>query len=224
MTITSTLARAATLLTLAAAAATAQAALLFDGGAPDGLDGRNITNYRTADDFSLAAAASVAGIRFWTIGPASVQPGDITWAVYGSAGGALGALLASGTTAVVPSSIGVPAGGDFETWQIEFPIPALALGAGSYWLELHDGVTLTSEDLTTVGWATTAQVSGSGALQHVLPGLPDTPNVFDRSLAFHLLSRERNEVPAPATPALAGLALLLLGAARRRVTRPAAPR
>lgn len=200
-------------------AAAAQATLVFDGGTPDGVDGRNITNYRTADDFTLANAAVLSGIRFWST---SSELSEVSWAIYAPNGGALGGLIGSGSTAVSPVMLGIPPGGTFEISVIDFSIPALAIGAGSYWLELHDGLTLTQQDLTTTGWATTGKVSGAGALQHTIPEPPEHPNPFDSSLAFQLFDAERvAAVPLPATLPLALLGACGIASARRMKRRAA---
>ncbi len=200
----------------------AGAGLIYSNGVPDNTDASNITTQRSADNFALASGATVGNIRFWW-GPNGGQPlsdfsGTITYAFYEDAGGALGTMINSGTVSGVTST---PTGAFASICGGPPNCPILAAGLnlpsavsfvpGTYWLELHEGDTLTSNDGTSTFWVTSAQTGDRKQSSSLCPGC-GTPSVVGNSeLAFGL----SQAVPEPSTIALVviGLGGLLL---RRR--------
>ncbi len=88
------LAIAAYLLWMGAPAARADS--LFSQGPPNG-NNFDITDYRLADDFSLAQSATVDEIGFWYQAQYQTDLSAVTYAIYADNAGALGTVLQSGT-------------------------------------------------------------------------------------------------------------------------------
>jgi hypothetical protein len=125
-----------------------QAAVVGNNGEPDNVSGRNISPFRSTDDFVLGAAENVVSLRFWW-GPGNDNPvaefnGTNTYAFYQDNAGALGSLITSGTVADLVS---IPTGSTLSICNIPPHCPGqevnvklvapIPLGAGTYWLELH---------------------------------------------------------------------------------------
>jgi hypothetical protein len=186
---------------------TVQADPLFSQGPPNG-NNFDITDYRLADDFSVPANESLDHIGFWYQAQDQSDLAAVTYAVYQDRGGALGALLGSGTINNPNTSYDSLSGLFFG----DFPIAPLAvLGGSTYWLELHAGASLTDTSGFTVSWAAADDNATQIALANYLLNPPDSPvnfSGFDQ-YAFDLGG---TPVPEPALAALIlpGLLLLLL--------------
>ena len=209
----STISRVAWLVPLVVSV-TAVGATIVDNGGPDYAFGLSITTFRAADDFVLAAPATIAGIRFWaaTFTPESSR--TITWAFYTDSGNMLGGLISSGTLS------GVPLQDTGFTLQdpchlcpvslVDLSIAPLLLASGHYWLELHGGVDLTATDPTfDTAWVSTSIVKNFSVKQDQTPTLPNSP--VGRDVAFQLFDAA---VPEPSTWIL--FTIGILGIATRR--------
>jgi hypothetical protein len=123
-----------------------------------------ISSYRHADDFVLAENSPVAAVRFWAIGNssfASAFSGILSWAIFSDNAGVPGVVLVSGTGNMIRvSDTGVPNffGNRYSvTFNLVSPV---SLSANTrYWLEIHEGLTLTTNDGTEILW-----VSGTGSV------------------------------------------------------------
>lgn len=131
----------ATLL-LAIGAAPASAGILYDNGGPS----TGITNawgisfgISTANSFEFLNPATIYDVNFvvWT------YPGDtlnaIDWAILSAPVG--GTTYASGTaTDITQTSLSLPTVDGYNVDTQSFPIPQLALSAGTYWLLLQNAI------------------------------------------------------------------------------------
>ena len=198
------------------------AGLVYDNGTPDLKNGFDMTAFREADDFTLASASTIAGISFWSV-PANGNfagsfDGSVTWAVYNDAAGSPGTLVSSATVNSVPftaTGTDVQGNSNFPVFQLDVTLAApLALSAGTYWLELHEGASLTANDGSPVFWVTSGNgvLKGSSSESALLSALPSSSNASD--LAFQLFDAS---VPEPGSWVLvAGGLLTLLGVSRLR--------
>ncbi len=191
-----------------------RAALIYDNGPlniTSGSTALSITGARTADDFVLASPGTVEAIRFWL--DASSEPnfgGTVSYAIYEDAAGSLGSLIASGqgnpvvnVIALEPSLTDVP--------QLDLTLAApVALPVGSYWLELHEGPTLTTRDGSPVYWLTRSGVTGNARLSSV-PALPSSN--IELELGFQLSG---TAIPEPSGGLLMLSALGVFALLRKR--------
>jgi hypothetical protein len=187
---------------------TASAALVYDNGPlniTNGIGGRNMTSFRDADDFVLGASASISSIRFWlTNGELPAFGGTVTYAVYQDSAGALGTMIASDT--VNPAVSIVTLGVFTLVPQLDVTLTSpLTLGSGTYWLELHEGATLTTNDSSLVFWVRRNGVTSGNAKQDAVPSLPTTSTVDE--MGFQLFDSAGSPVPEPSTGMLGMLAL-----------------
>jgi hypothetical protein len=87
---------------------------------------------------------------------------------------------------------------------------SLAVAAGTYWLELHEGTALNTSDGTAVSWAGFNNATGSSLFSGSLGTAPNVNDVSER--AFLLFDNSLATVPEPASFALigGGLAAMVL--------------
>ena len=79
------------------------AGIIFDNGSPNVTNARDISLFRSADDFTVGAT-TLGSVRFWitTTSPIQTDPqtnfgGSITYAFYNDNAGSIGSLVTSGT-------------------------------------------------------------------------------------------------------------------------------
>jgi hypothetical protein len=202
------------LMAVSLAPVAARATLIHDNGSPVFI-GVNITAVRAADDFTLGSAAIITDVRFFGSVFSGTFPanfsGDVAWQIFNDAGGAVGTSVASGA---VSGLSGVQAG---SFYQVDFALGApVALGAGTYWLELHEGATVSTNDGSTITWSGLSNVAASNGMSSTnLANPPGTDLNFE--LAFQLYDNSPvTGVPEPSTWALAAGPLALLFWRRRR--------
>lgn len=216
------------LLAMLCAGGMAQAGLIFDNGSPNVTNARDISLFRSADDFTVGAV-TVGAVRFWitTTSPIQTDPqtnfsGSITYAIYNDSAGSIGSLITSGTVnGLVSVYSGLThSGSNANINVLDFNLLApLSLSAGTYWLELHEGATLSTSDGTNIGWELANDTSGNAKQGFAVDGLP--VNGVNDELAFQLFDSPSGSVPEPQTVALVGAGLLFsaAGLRHRRNTR-----
>ena len=200
------------------------AAIIHDEGAPNRVNGSNLSSFVTAEQFTLASAATLQGLIFFGSANGNNVPsqfsGTIGFRFLSNDSGAPGTSLALGSD----SSVQLVDNGtqNWGTNEYRFlvnlgPIP---LAAGTYWLALHEGNMGTAFDGTEISWDTTGSAPAGADRQTTsqlsgLSGYSTSPPSL--KLAFQLLDAPAyNAVPEPSTWVLmlsAGGFLLLL---RRR--------
>ena len=209
-------------LTLFAAAAAltaipAGASMLFNQNPPNA-NSINMTDSRVADNFTLFGSAVLDTINFWYQTDVQGTASDLStvaWSIYSNSGGSLGSALYSGTTTAATSFDAVN-NADFAS----FAVPSLALSAGTYWLELHAGSSLTSDNGgLTIWWSSVDGVPSLAALYNTALGLPNTHETFPgfEAMAFQLVGSGVGNVPEPTEFQMltVGLVLLACGKAAR---------
>jgi hypothetical protein len=190
------------------------AGTIVNNGTPDNVNAYNITQYRAADDFTLAGASTAASIQFWiaTINPSDFN-GSITYAFYADNSGALGTQIALGTVSGLTPGAVEGNLGPYIFYPVSFNfVSPVSLAAGTYWLELHEGASLTANDGTATFWAESAQ-SGN-AKQDSNPTLPTTSRNVE--LAFQIFDTAIASTPEPGSMALTSLGIGALVCFARR--------
>ncbi|MEO9468492.1 MAG: hypothetical protein ABJG61_06035, partial [Parasphingorhabdus sp.] len=186
-----------------AATSTVQAATVYDNGGPDGVGGNETTRWFQAEDFSLAADASIvsAGVYLGTFdGTLGVWDGSFEYNIFSDAAGTPGASLASGSVIATTSDSGVATGfGTGNSFLFEFDLnSAFAATAGTtYWFSIHASTDFDRDELY---WVT----SGSNGTSF---GEESDGGTFDNWFnngnehAFYLSDTAVNmgAVPEPAT-------------------------
>jgi hypothetical protein len=206
---------------LAATSAIAPAAVIFANGTPDETkaNSRSISLFRSADDFTLASASTIESIRFWMVATNQSFAGTLSYAFYQDANGALGSVISSESISnVAPQSLGQVPGFIYTTYLVDLNLPSvLNLTAGTYWLELHDGATLTTNNNADVYWAVAANGPGN-ARQSQVPDIPagQTVNALAFSLYGNVSTAPPSTVPEPSTITISLAGLIALGLMRGR--------
>jgi hypothetical protein len=206
------LACAAVLLCGAPAPARA-ATVVFDSGPPNHASANNLGFAWQADDFGLAAGTSISNISFWSVEAAGAYRGSISWAIVSGLGASGGVTLASGTQSMVSrTSLGSVLG--LDEYRNDFSLNApVALGAGTYWLVLHNGSFSNLGDPNEFLWETAAANGTAGGLESFDSGATWSPN--GNQHAFQV-----SAVPEPASVAMLMAGSLLMACLRRRQQRP----
>src|ERR1035438_7333006 len=145
----------------------AHAGLIFDQSPPNtNGNALDMTDFRVADDFTLATVSSVDAINFWFFGQFQTDLSNVTYGIYQNSGGTLGTRLYTGTVAPTTSFDAVN-----NAFFAVVPLSNLLLGAGGYWLELHAGTSFTDTNGTLeIDWANANDNATAKALSNSLAG------------------------------------------------------
>jgi hypothetical protein len=136
------------------------AATVFNNGVPDLVSGTGMTEFRVADNFSLANATDISNIRFFSAqDTVSAYVGNITWAIFSNAAGQPGTSVTSGNTIAAATATGSSTSFGYGIYSLDLPV-AFTLQAGNYWLSLHNGPLSNTTSAGDMTWATTGTGSG----------------------------------------------------------------
>ncbi len=199
----------------------AGAQAVYSGGAPNGWPGYDIfDDFLTADDFQLSQGVSFDALRFWGILPsAPAYTPTIFWQIFLDNGGTPGSLVTQGSGLTTAALRGPSAFSGFDSWQFDLGLGPQTLGAGTYWLALHDGAPGTYTGSSLLWEQTNGGYGGDFAVEFI-PDAQFTTG-WSGNLAFELRD-SATVTPEPATVVFVGTGLLgLLVTARRRRRGPA---
>jgi len=213
------------LLAIAAVIITASAqAAVIGNGPPNQSGGSDMNGLLLADTFTLGSSFDITQIQFWTLQyTPSDYAGSTYWGITGDSSGSPGTVLFSGT----PELTGVATGNtlaDFTEYVYTIPV-SFSLGAGNYWLLLHNGPT-SSIPSTSLYWGWSADTGSSIYQDLSLSGPPPSINAPGSSwvsnsaaLAFQVTgTASTSGVPEPASVLLSGFGLAAAMFARRKMS------
>lgn len=197
------------LLALGLSAGAANATILYSNGmpGPGTIDAWIISaGYGAADSFTLATPSILTGVDYtgWDHHGETILTVD--WAILNGEPGT-GTVLFSGTASVLSTFMFVSYDGH-DIKSDSFALPDIALNAGSYWLELDNGV-------ATNGYKTGWDINGGPSQAWANPfggetmctPVVNSPENGRCSMAFDIVGR----VPEPASLGMLAAGLSLLG-------------
>ena len=190
----------------------AQGATIYNNGLPNQISGVNMSSFVVAENFSIAAAANISNIRFWSIQSSPTDYlGNVFWAIYANAGSQPGAVLQGNTTfAASPTATGLSTGFGYAEYLFDIPV-TFHLTIGNYWLGLSNSPRNNTTP-TEMLWATTSPGIGSQAMY--LTG--STWVGSGNHLAFRLDGTAAQVIPEPSTFALLAGGLAAAAFLRRK--------
>ena len=190
----------------------AHADVVFDNGAPTTMNGYGIggsgSNGSTADDFSIAAGATIHSVGFYFQNYNGVSGWDqqVSYNIFSDAGNQPGAMMAGGSAqnvTAVQSAFNWCCGG--KAWLVEFDLASdfVADAGTTYWLQL------TGAGGPSPWWVSAD--AGNGVV-----GSSGSWYSTGLNFAFTLSTPSDGTVPEPTSLLLTGGALAALGWARRK--------
>jgi hypothetical protein len=196
---------------------TCKGGLVYDNGAPNGINGFEITSWITISDFALSQPTLLTDVRFWA-GTQSGYPegyqGSIVWSIYGDNSSQPGALLYRDSAVPVRTY-------DHASWwgnvyRHDFSFASLYLDPGTYWLGLHNG------PLSFPGYGSSPfyweSANSNGTLPLYMESAPFDSGVwitYSEEPAFQL-SGSPTVVPVPGAAVLGAIGLSFAGWRLRR--------
>jgi hypothetical protein len=182
---------------------------VFDNGPPNHQSASNLGFAWQAEDFTLSAGQMPTSVQFWTLedhSGADPYRGSISWAILAAPGGS---ILRTGsastlTRTALTSYLGL------NEYRYDFSLGSpLALGAGTYWLVLHNGAFGNLGDANEFLWETAAANASATGMESFDGGQTWTSTPYQHAFVL-------SAVPEPASVAMLAGGLLLAGCLRRR--------
>src|SRR4051812_794924 len=139
----------------------ANAVTFLDNGAPNLLDGFDLTYLKEANRFTVSTDAVAKSVKFWTLEPHTATWANLVfWEIRSNTAANMpGTVLASGnSTNLTHVATGMNAN-PYPEYVITFDLPSVSLPAGTYWLVLHNGA-LSNNSMTLASdilWETTTK-------------------------------------------------------------------
>ena len=191
-------------------------AAVIGNGPPNDSGATDMNGALPADRFTLSSSSYLTSLTYWSLqGSVADYTGTTTVDIFSNAGTTPGALLFSVMLPFTTVAGGTSANTGLQIFMNTASLSGPLLGAGNYWLGLHNGPVATI-DPGTYYWDWSAD-SGPSRYQD-LAAASTTWNQNDSSLAFQLTTSAPSVVPEPAEGVLLGAGLAAAAWARRRKT------
>lgn len=188
------------LLALFISGAVVDAALIYDNGSPDLINGFEITHWRQASQFTLGTGAILGNVRFWDLEASSAFQSSILWEIRSnSASNIPGAVLFSGTSVNLTHVVTGRNANPYPEFVNSFDLSSVSLPAGTYWVVLHNGP-LSNNTSKDIFWETAINTSTLPSLSDLAPFAGNwESNNYNGSLSQ--LAFQLNGVPGPSVTA-----------------------
>jgi hypothetical protein len=214
---------------LTAAAGSASATVVYDGGPSDGLSGNEATHWLQTENFTLGSSNQITGAVIYIGGFGGTPSGIGNWlsspvvnySFYSDSSGGIGSLLVSGSGAnIVTTDTGAPFVSGSDVYEVAFNLasPFTASGGAQY----HFGFHLSNETsgalpFNSIYWVTTPSIASNTGIESENAAQNNWADNGQRH-AFQLTSA----VPEPSTWAMMLLGFAGIGfMAYRRKSKPA---
>ncbi len=136
------------------------AAVIYDGGSPDGVDGASISAQTAAQQFTLADATTLQGLLFFGSAFVNDVPshfgGTIGFRFLADNAGAPGTSLFLGSDSSVQLINNGTQNPGMDEYRFLVNLGSVPLAAGTYWLAFHEGLMGTADDGTPIFWSSTS--------------------------------------------------------------------
>lgn len=190
------------------AACPADAATVFSNGGPNLLGGNEMTAWVGAEDFVLAADATLTDGHFWTLETPDGSPWDGTLDYYlflSDTGRPAATPFSTGSAVnVVRTPTGNADSGDLEVeYSFDFAAPVALSGGTTYWLGLHLAANFTRNDIY---WENTSAGFGSDGLA----SLGGPSGNWSHTMKEHAFFLTGSTVPEPSSLTLTAFAIITL--------------
>ena len=189
------------------AAASSNAAVVYENGAPNGYSGNEMSDFVQSEDFRLDSAASIGSASFYAGGTTDAT--SLTYYIFGAGSDQPGALLTSGNAQNLTRMLtGQTAFGTPEAlYSFDFASAFTAAANTTYWLGLR-----AAGNTNPIFWETT-DANATLQNQESLSGTFDNWTNSGQERSFSLSTAA---VPEPATWATMLVGFGMMGFALRR--------
>lgn len=190
--------------------------VVYDNGGPNQHNGNEMGSYVQGETFSLAGTTNITGVQFWDLELAGQFAGSFNWYIQADCGGTPCTFLAQGnSTPGSRSATGLTDdSGTYSEFVNTFNVSA-TLGAGNYWLFLHNGPVVGNDPFTDFYWEWANANATPTGQEYDLTANNGWDGTFNEH-AFQLIGNTAQETPEPGSLTLFGSGLMSLGFAARR--------